>query len=172
MHLSEAPYERDVARQEHGSSSVQYLARIGVLGPDLLGAHCVWLDQADIQTAARFGVGCSYNPSSNMKSAAGLMPAPEMLAADLDSEVQACIMGARRMAELFERFGRDTVGLVSADVEPSAGGTAVAALVGGDAVDGSAGADGGAAGFQREGLRWAAIAGQDAKLGIDGRRRT
>jgi N-methylhydantoinase B len=32
-----------------------------------------------------------------------------MLAADLDSEVQACLMGARRMAELFERFGRETV---------------------------------------------------------------
>jgi len=34
---------------------------------------------------------------------------PEMLAADLDSEVQACLMGARRMAELFQRFGADTV---------------------------------------------------------------
>jgi N-methylhydantoinase B len=34
---------------------------------------------------------------------------PEMLAADLDSEVQACLMGARRMAELFERFGSETV---------------------------------------------------------------
>lgn len=34
---------------------------------------------------------------------------PEMLAADLDSEMQACLMGARRMAELFERFGRETV---------------------------------------------------------------
>src|SRR4051794_41079527 len=34
---------------------------------------------------------------------------PDMLAADLDSEVQACLMGARRMAELFERFGRATV---------------------------------------------------------------
>jgi 5-methylthioadenosine/S-adenosylhomocysteine deaminase len=80
MHLAEAPYERDVSRHEHGESSVQYLARIGVLGPDLLGAHCVWVDHADIQTLAHFGVGCSYNPSSNMKSAAGLMPAPEMLA--------------------------------------------------------------------------------------------
>jgi 5-methylthioadenosine/S-adenosylhomocysteine deaminase len=81
MHLSEAPYERDVARAEHGTSSVQYLARIGVLGPELLGAHCVWLDAADIQTLGQFKVGCSYNPSSNMKSAAGLMPAVEMLAA-------------------------------------------------------------------------------------------
>ena len=34
---------------------------------------------------------------------------PEMLAADLDSEVQACVMGARRMAELFARFGPATV---------------------------------------------------------------
>src|SRR5262249_18349910 len=34
---------------------------------------------------------------------------PEMLAADLDSEVQACLMGARRMAELFGRFGAETV---------------------------------------------------------------
>src|ERR1700722_14551810 len=31
---------------------------------------------------------------------------PDMLAADLDSEVQACLMGAQRMAGLFERFGR------------------------------------------------------------------
>ncbi len=34
---------------------------------------------------------------------------PDMLAADLDSEIQACLMGARRMAELFERFGKETV---------------------------------------------------------------
>src|SRR5258707_11927626 len=34
---------------------------------------------------------------------------PDMLAADLDSEVQACLIGAQRMAQLFERFGPDTV---------------------------------------------------------------
>ena len=34
---------------------------------------------------------------------------PEMLAADLDSEVKACVMGAQRMQGLFARFGRETV---------------------------------------------------------------
>jgi N-methylhydantoinase B len=34
---------------------------------------------------------------------------PEMLEADLDSEMQAIMMGARRMEELFERFGATTV---------------------------------------------------------------
>jgi N-methylhydantoinase B len=34
---------------------------------------------------------------------------PDMLAADIDSEVRACLMGACRMAELFARFGSETV---------------------------------------------------------------
>ncbi len=34
---------------------------------------------------------------------------PESLAADLDAECSACLMGARRLGELFERYGRDTV---------------------------------------------------------------
>jgi N-methylhydantoinase B len=33
---------------------------------------------------------------------------PDSLAADLDSECSACRMGARRVSELFERYGRDT----------------------------------------------------------------
>jgi N-methylhydantoinase B len=34
---------------------------------------------------------------------------PDSLAGDLDAECSACLMGARRIAELFERYGRDTV---------------------------------------------------------------
>ena len=34
---------------------------------------------------------------------------PESLAADLDAECSACLMGARRMSELFERYGTETV---------------------------------------------------------------
>ncbi len=34
---------------------------------------------------------------------------PDVLSADLDSEIQACIMGAKRLEELFQRFGRQTV---------------------------------------------------------------
>jgi N-methylhydantoinase B len=34
---------------------------------------------------------------------------PDALAADLDAECSACLMGARRLGELFERYGRDEV---------------------------------------------------------------
>ena len=34
---------------------------------------------------------------------------PDSLAADLDAECSACLMGTRRLAELFDRYGKDTV---------------------------------------------------------------
>jgi 5-methylthioadenosine/S-adenosylhomocysteine deaminase len=104
MHVAEAPYEMEISRREHGSSTVQYLARIGLLGPDLLGAHCVWLDKADIATMAHFGAGCSYNPSSNMKSAAGLMPAPEMLAAGVPVGIGTDGAASNNNQDMFEEM--------------------------------------------------------------------
>lgn len=81
IHIAEAPFELEQSRAKHGLTPVGYLERIGVLGPDVVGAHCVWVDQADIASLAHFGVGCINNPSSNMKTAAGVMPVVEMLAA-------------------------------------------------------------------------------------------
>lgn len=34
---------------------------------------------------------------------------PDSLAADLDAECSACLMGARRLSELFERYGREAI---------------------------------------------------------------
>jgi 5-methylthioadenosine/S-adenosylhomocysteine deaminase len=81
MHIAEAPFELEQSREKHGATPVGYLERIGVLGPDVVGAHCVWVDAADIAALVHFSVGCINNPSSNMKTAAGVMPVPEMLAA-------------------------------------------------------------------------------------------
>src|SRR6202044_531397 len=68
-------------REKYGITPVGYLAREGILGPDVTGAHCVWVDHADIATLVQYGVGCTNNPSSNMKTAAGVSPVVDMLAA-------------------------------------------------------------------------------------------
>src|SRR5277367_3713001 len=81
IHVAEAPFELQLSREKYGITPVGYLAREGILGPDVTGAHCVWVDQADIATLVQYGVGCTNNPSSNMKTAAGVSPVVEMLAA-------------------------------------------------------------------------------------------
>ncbi len=81
IHVAEAPFELQLSREKYGITPVGYLAREGILGPDVVGAHCVWVDQADIALLVKFGVGCTNNPSSNMKTAAGVSPVVDMLAA-------------------------------------------------------------------------------------------
>jgi 5-methylthioadenosine/S-adenosylhomocysteine deaminase len=104
IHVAEAPFEIEKSRQDHGLTTVQYLARIGLLGPNVLGAHCIWLDQADVQTLAHFGVGCSYNPSSNMKTAAGLMPAVELLSAGVAVGIGTDGAASNNNQDMFEEM--------------------------------------------------------------------
>ena len=81
IHVSETKREAEDTRARHGKSPVAYLDSIGVLGADVLAAHCVWVDADDIALLARREVGCVHNPSSNMKLSSGVAPVVEMLAA-------------------------------------------------------------------------------------------
>jgi 5-methylthioadenosine/S-adenosylhomocysteine deaminase len=81
IHLAEAPFETELSRKKYGLSPVAYLESIGLLGPDVIAAHSVWVDKDDIATLVRRGVGCIHNPSSNMKLASGIMPVVALLAA-------------------------------------------------------------------------------------------
>ena len=104
IHVAEAPFEIEKSRNDHGLTTVQYLSRIGLLGPNVVGAHCIWLDQADVQTLAHFGVGCSYNPSSNMKTAAGLMPAVELLSAGVAVGIGTDGAASNNNQDMFEEM--------------------------------------------------------------------
>jgi 5-methylthioadenosine/S-adenosylhomocysteine deaminase len=81
IHLSEALFEIQESRRRHALSPVGYLGKIGFLGSDVIGAHCIWVDAADLSMLKHFSVGCVHNPSSNMKLASGVMPVVDFLAA-------------------------------------------------------------------------------------------
>jgi 5-methylthioadenosine/S-adenosylhomocysteine deaminase len=81
IHLSEAPFEGEQSRAKYGLSPTAYLENIGVLGPDITAAHCVWVDAGDMKLLASRDVGCVHNPSSNMKLASGTSPVVDLVAA-------------------------------------------------------------------------------------------
>jgi 5-methylthioadenosine/S-adenosylhomocysteine deaminase len=78
IHVAEMKKEWDDSQKQNGISPVQYLDKVGVLGPDVVAAHCIFVDEADRKTLARKQVGCVHNPSSNMMLASGVSPVPEM----------------------------------------------------------------------------------------------
>ena len=81
IHVAEMKKERDDSLKQNGMSPVAYLDSIGVLGPDIVAAHCIFVDEADRKLLAEKHVGCVHNPSSNMMIASGVAPVPEMRAA-------------------------------------------------------------------------------------------
>ena len=83
IHVAETRHERDESLEKKKLSPVAWLDSLGFLGPDVLAAHCVWVDDADIRVLVARGVGCAHNPSSNMMLASGVAPVPDMLAAGL-----------------------------------------------------------------------------------------
>jgi 5-methylthioadenosine/S-adenosylhomocysteine deaminase len=83
IHTAEVQKELDDSLKQNGASPVQYLDKIGILGPDVVSAHCIFVDEADRKTLAQRQVGCVHNPSSNMMLASGVSPVAEMRAAGI-----------------------------------------------------------------------------------------
>ena len=83
IHVAEMKKEWSDSEKANGMSPVAYLDHIGVLGPNVVAAHCIFVDEADRKLLAEKGVGCVHNPSSNMMIASGVAPVPEERAAGI-----------------------------------------------------------------------------------------
>ena len=81
IHTAEMKKESEDSQKRNGMSPVQYLDKIGILGSDVVSAHCIFVDEKDRNTLAERQVGCVHNPSSNMMLASGVSPVAEMRAA-------------------------------------------------------------------------------------------
>ncbi|MFL6282277.1 MAG: amidohydrolase [Pyrinomonadaceae bacterium] len=80
-HVAETRKEVEDISRDHGARPVEYLARIGFLGPREVFAHTVHLTEGEINLLKQYGVGSVHNPQSNMKLASGVAPLPQMMRA-------------------------------------------------------------------------------------------
>ena len=78
-HLSENAAEVATCRERYGTTPTRHLDRLGLLGANTLAAHCVVLDEEEIELLARRQVKVSHCIESNMKLASGIAPVTRML---------------------------------------------------------------------------------------------
>ena len=81
IHVAEGRYEGERTLREHGATPIRYLDRLGVLGPRMVGVHCVWLDDEEIALMGGRGAALAYCPGSNMFLGDGITHLPELLRA-------------------------------------------------------------------------------------------
>ncbi len=73
-HISETKAEHEECKARHGMTPVAYFEKLGAFRSPLIAAHCVWLEDADVDIMVRNGAYMSHNPSSNLKLGSGIAP--------------------------------------------------------------------------------------------------
>src|SRR4051794_106140 len=79
LHVAETATEGDELLARHGLSVPALLASHDVLGGRVLAAHCVHVDDGDLELWQEYDVAVAHCPASNAKLASGVMRLRDML---------------------------------------------------------------------------------------------
>lgn len=79
IHLAETKGEVENCLKEYGKTPIEIMESTGILDCGVLGAHCVYLSDHDIQLMKKYRVRAAHNPGSNMKLASGIAPVTKLL---------------------------------------------------------------------------------------------
>ncbi|HJQ94249.1 MAG TPA: amidohydrolase family protein [Acidimicrobiia bacterium] len=83
MHISESRVQAASSILKFGESVISRLARLGVLGPHLTAAHCVWVTENDLAQLRKHHCVVVHNPCSNLRFGSGIAPVHQMVGAGL-----------------------------------------------------------------------------------------
>lgn len=73
-HLLESKAQKILSQEKYGCSAVKHLKHLDFLGDRTSLAHCVWLDDLDIDILAQTGATVVHNPLSNLRLGSGIAP--------------------------------------------------------------------------------------------------
>jgi cytosine/adenosine deaminase-related metal-dependent hydrolase len=77
-HASENRGEIELVRAQTGQENIAFLSSLGIAGPHVTLAHCVWLSDEERARLAREGTVVCHCPGSNLKLASGIAEIPEL----------------------------------------------------------------------------------------------
>jgi 5-methylthioadenosine/S-adenosylhomocysteine deaminase len=77
-HASENKDEIAMVERETGRRNIEYLNDVGLAAPHVLLAHCVHLNESEMEILRATGTNVAHCPSSNLKLGSGLARVAEM----------------------------------------------------------------------------------------------
>ncbi len=104
VHVHETLEEIERSVAEHGVRPLQRLARLGLLGPNLIAVHAVHLEASEIALLQRHGCSVAHCPSSNLKLASGLAPVAALLAAGVNVALGTDGAASNNRLDLFQEM--------------------------------------------------------------------
>ena len=87
IHIAETQAEIATIKERYGTTPVKWLESQGLFGGHVVAAHCVYVDEGDMDILNKYDVGIAHNAESNMKLNSGSAPIPQMLAKGLSVSI-------------------------------------------------------------------------------------
>ncbi len=121
-HLAENVEDIDYSLEKFGVRPGDYAKNLDWLGDDVWHAHCVRLDDAEIDLFAKTGTGIAHCPCSNMRLASGIAPLGKWLRAGVPvglgvdgsaSNDSGHMLNEARQAMLLQRVGGNPAALTA-----------------------------------------------------------
>lgn len=79
IHLSETKKEHVECIEKYGKTPTEWFNDLGCFENPTLAAHCVWVEESDMDILKEKGVTVVHNPTSNLKLGSGFAPIPKMI---------------------------------------------------------------------------------------------
>jgi 5-methylthioadenosine/S-adenosylhomocysteine deaminase len=102
IHLAETALEVENSRRDYGMPVIPYVKKLDLFEAKVLAAHCVHIDEGEINTLLHHGAGVAHNPSSNLKLASGMAPVTKMIELGLNVGIGTDGPASNNTLDMFE----------------------------------------------------------------------
>jgi 5-methylthioadenosine/S-adenosylhomocysteine deaminase len=103
-HASENRQELDVVRRKCGMENIEFFNHLGILRANTCLAHCIWLQDRELDLLAEHDARVLHCPSSNLKLGSGIANVPSMLRKGITVSLGADGAPCNNMLDMFEEM--------------------------------------------------------------------
>lgn len=104
IHIAETAQEVADSLDQYDMPVVPYVERFDIFKSKVIAAHCVHIDEREMHTLQKYGVGVAHNPTSNLKLSSGIAPVSRMLEHGLNVGIGTDGVSSNNDLDMFEEL--------------------------------------------------------------------
>ena len=104
IHISETAQEVENCLDQFDMPVVPYVEQYDVFKAKTIAAHCVHIDEREMHTLERYGVGVAHNPTSNLKLSSGIAKVSRMIDLGLNVGIGTDGVSSNNDLDMFEEI--------------------------------------------------------------------
>ena len=104
IHIAETAQEVEDSLAAMDMPVVPYVERFGVFNSKVIAAHCVHIDEREMHTLEKYGVGVAHNPTSNLKLSSGIANINRMLDLGINVGIGTDGVSSNNDLDMFEEI--------------------------------------------------------------------